>query len=100
MDIIASGVTELYTPHAKVHKSASNVITINIVDDTVQYSTVPNNKQWPLNINSSNLEPLFEKPTAGLSDSKTCNGKSLLLTFTNQSKKSFVCKTEYFVNLL
>ena len=45
MDIIASGVTELYTPHAKVHKSASNVITINIVDDTVQYSTLPNNKQ-------------------------------------------------------
>ena len=63
MDIIASGVTDLYTPHAKVHKSASNVITINIVDDTVQYSTVPNNNQWPFDINLSNLEPLFEKPT-------------------------------------
>ena len=79
MDIIASGVTELYTPHAKVHKSASNVITINIVDDTVQYSTAPNKKQWPFNINSSNLEPLFEKPRAGLSHHKSFNSNSKTL---------------------
>ena len=90
MDIIASGVTELYTPHAKVHKSASNVITINIVDDTVQYSTLPNNKQWPFNINSSNLEPLIEKPTAGLSDPKTCNMVKVFSLYSQTKAKSLL----------